>query len=195
MGRLLREVLSTFGSSFSPPLETSEVTSRKGTYVALNRFPCHPCPDIPAWRQRVSDLEQYQTPQLRTSQLLARQDAHLHLWVRDHRFLRQTDNVAEWEPSVALLFLWEVDHNQAWPTTAAQRSGALAGFTKKLQQQALKDDQLKLWFIPRELQRPLATGLADTHQLLSLVYGMRTSLLGGGPTSPTRLSPWVCQST
>jgi hypothetical protein len=165
LGRLLREVLTHSGASFSPPLETSQVVSRQGAYATLNRFPKHPCPDISSWRRRVSEMEQYQTPQLRPRQLLATQDTHLNLWVRGHRHLLQTDNAAEWESSVALLLLWEVDHDQDWPTTASQRSGALAGFTKKLQQQVLQDDELQLWFTPRELQRPLAPGLADSHQL------------------------------
>ena len=165
MGRLLREVLLSFGASFSPPLETSEVVSRQGVYVALNRFPRQPCPDISLWRRRVGELEQYQTPQLRPRQLQASQDAHLDLWIREHPHLQQTDNVAEWEPSAALLLLWEVDHSRPWPTTASNRSDALAGFTKKLQQQSQRDDLLKLWFIPKELQRPLSPGLADTHQL------------------------------
>ena len=113
----------------------------------------------------MGELERYQTPQLRPRQLQASQDAHLHLWVRDHPHLQPTNNVAEWEPSATLLLLWEVDHAQSWPTTASSRSDALAGFTKKLQKQAQRDDLLKLWFTPKEMQRPLALGLAETHQL------------------------------
>ena len=118
-----------------------------------------------SWRRRVCQSEQYQTPQLRPRQIVAGQDNCLHLWVRGHQHLLPTDVVAEWESSAALLLLWEVDHGQDWPTMASQRSGALAGFTKKLQQQVGRDDELKAWFTPRELQRPLAPGLADTHQL------------------------------
>ena len=161
MGRVLRDVLAAFGSSFSPPL----ATSTRQDYVTLNRFPRCPCPDIHRWRQRVAAAEQYQTPQLRPHQLTATQDPHLHLWVHGHRHLAPTDNVREWEPSAALLLLWEVDHGQAWPTTASQRSGALAGLTKRLTQQVLKDDELKLWFSPVELQRPLSPGLGDSHQM------------------------------
>ena len=165
MGRILRDILATSGSSFSPPLETSKTTCRTGDYTTLNRFPQQPCTDVSSWRRRVCQSEQYQTPQLRPRQIVAGQDNCLHLWVRGHQRLLPTDVVAEWESSAALLLLWEVDHGQDWPTMASQRSGALAGFTKKLQQQVGRDDELKAWFTPRELQRPLAPGLADTHQL------------------------------
>jgi hypothetical protein len=125
MGRLLREVLANFGPSFSPPLETSQVVSRQGAYATLNRFPRHPCHDLSSWRRRVTDSEQYQTPQLRPRQLLATQDTQLHLWVRGHQHLLQTDNASEWESSIALLLLWEVDHAQDWPIAAIGCSGGV----------------------------------------------------------------------
>lgn len=179
MGRLLRVVLDTAGDSFNPPLETSKTVSRTGEYATLNRLPRRPCTDISLWRRRVCEAERHQTPQLRPHQLTARQDPHLNLWIRNHQHLVQKDDVAEWEPSIALLILWEVDHGQAWPTTAAQRSGALAGFTKRLSQQASRDDELKLWFLPREAQRPLAPGLTDSHQQFWPVRILRP-----GPSEP-----------
>ena len=70
MGRILRDVLATSGSSFSPPLGTSKTTCRTGDYTTLNRFPRQPCHDISSWRRRVCQAEQYQTPQLRPAKSL-----------------------------------------------------------------------------------------------------------------------------
>ena len=65
MGRLLREVLANSGASFSPALATAEVVSKKGAYVALNRLPRRPCPNISLWRRCMCEEEKYQTSQLR----------------------------------------------------------------------------------------------------------------------------------
>ena len=160
LGRVLRDVLRDHGASFAPVLQSG----KKGFYVTLNRFPKVPCVDIMTWRRRVETAEQYQAPPLRPRQITASQDPNLALWVRTHRYLL-TEDVLTGEPGVALLLLWEVDHGRAWPTTARNRTGVLVGFTRRLAQQVAKDDELQGWFIPQELQRPLAPGLPDSHHL------------------------------
>ena len=158
MGRVLRDVLKDHGMSFTPPLETA----KKRDYVALNRFPRVPCPDIPAWRTRTMTAEQYHAPQLRPRQITASQDAYLPQWIRGHRYLRPVDATGG-ESGMALLLLWEVDHAKPWPSTASSQAGRLASFTKRLTQQVNRDEELKEWFNPKELQRPLAPGLPDSH--------------------------------
>lgn len=158
LGRVLREVMQQHGASFAPPLQTA----KKRDYIVLNRVPRVPCPDVLAWRRRVQEAEKYQAAPLRTRQMMTAQDRHLAGWVHGHRYLRPVD-VQSGESGMALLLLWEVDHQQSWPTTSSERAGVLSGFTKRLSQQVAQHDELKAWFIPRELQRPLAPGLPDCH--------------------------------
>jgi hypothetical protein len=160
LGRVLRDVLREHGASFAPVLQAG----KKGFYVTINRYPTVPCGDIGAWRRRIEAAEQYRAPPLRPRQVTASQDSNLAAWVRTHPYLLPED-AATGEPGVALLLLWEVDHGRAWPTTAQSRAGVLMGFTRRLSQQVAKDDELRGWFIPQELQRPLAPGLPDSHHM------------------------------
>ena len=80
-------------------------------------------------------------------------------WIRNHRYLVATDV----ELGIALLLLWEVDHQRAFPTQGTEGlSAILTGFSKRLQQQVAKDPRLA-WLTSEDLNLPLAPGLAPTH--------------------------------
>ena len=55
----------------------------------------------------------------------------LHKWIKEHRFLKAVP-VEQGESSVALLFLWEVDHGKPYPSRAVDLIGRLSSFTKAL---------------------------------------------------------------
>ena len=58
--------------------------------------------------------------------------------------------------------LWEVDHQQAFPSHGGEGlSGALTGFTKRLER-AAKDPRLD-WVVWRDISAPLSAGLAPSH--------------------------------
>jgi hypothetical protein len=64
---------------------------------------------------------------------------------------------------MALLILWEVDHDQSFPTQGGGGlSAALLGFTRRLQQRAAQDPRLD-WLESEDSALPLAPGLMPTH--------------------------------
>ena len=63
---------------------------------------------------------------------------------REHGFLK----AVPWEsgePSVALLLLWEADHNQHFPTTSMDIPVRLTGFTKTVSDAVDADIELSAW--------------------------------------------------
>jgi hypothetical protein len=153
MGNLVREV------AFDPPL----LSGRQRDYVCWNRCPRERV-DWQSWRRRTEAAEEYRAPVLRTRSVLASIDAGLASWIRQHRHLQPVD-VTAGESGMALLLLWEVDHAQPFPTMgdATDRAAVLTGFTRRLQARIAADDELSQWLLCRDLQQPLAPGLADTH--------------------------------
>ena len=65
---------------------------------------------------------------------------------------------------MALLILWEVDHQQGFPTLGGGGlTGVLVGFTRRLQDQVARDPELAVWLEWRDIQAPLSAGLAPSH--------------------------------
>ena len=62
---------------------------------------------------------------------------------------------------MAILLLWEVDHDQPWPSPAASRSYRLTSFTRRLIQQVSQDTELNAWFTPKVMLRSLVPGVLD----------------------------------
>lgn len=95
---------------------------------------------------------------------MAEADRELASWVRTHPYLTPVE-LEVGETGMALLILWEVDHGCSWPSQAEddQRSSILAGFTRRLKRRVLADPVLSGWLRFEDAQRPLAFGLADTH--------------------------------
>ena len=64
---------------------------------------------------------------------------------------------------MALLLLWEVDHDQPFPTKGTDDlTAALGSFTKRLALRAAKDPRLA-WLKSEDMAMPLAPGLAPSH--------------------------------
>ena len=90
-------------------------------------------------------------------------DAGLATWVKEHRYLVPSA-VETGESGVALLLLWEVDHRQPYPSGGGDGlSGALLGFSKRLQDRVLKDADLCGWLVWKDMAVPLCAGLAPSH--------------------------------
>ena len=87
-------------------------------------------------------------------------DARLAWWLRLHRNLQPVE-VSQGECSMALLLLWEVQHSRSFPAIAADRTGVLMGFTKRLLKRVPSDDELWLWLTTKDVQQPLAPGLPE----------------------------------
>jgi len=136
--RALSRVLSNLSREkpFDPPL--SSVTHR--SMVCWNRHPRRHV-DVAAWRLRVERAESaVSRPSLQID--LGSVDAGLPDWIRRHPHLSPTE-VDQGESGMALLILWEVDHQRSFPSRAASESKAiLASFTKRLQHQVSRDSEL-----------------------------------------------------
>ena len=144
--------------TFSPPLLQS---SSRG-YARWNRCP-RVWTDWEEWRRRTQAAEEHHAPSLRLAPSLQQLEQGLAPWIRHHRYLQPTE-VLEGECTMALLLLWEVDHERSFPSQGcSSHAGVLLRFTRKLQSQVQKDDELKDWLVSRSVQRPLAPGLPDTH--------------------------------
>ena len=125
-----------------------------------NRYPRVPA-DAEAWRRRVEAEETHQLPIVRTSALMAEVDAALARWVRMHRYLQPVE-LADGESGMALLLLWEVDHQRDFPM-CGDDDNKLRSFTRRLKRRVAEDPELSGWLVSKNMQQPLAPGLADTH--------------------------------
>ena len=153
MGNLVREV------QFEPPL----LQAQQRAYVCWNR-----CPkvrvDWQAWRRREEAAEEFRAPVPRARGARASVDATLAAWMREHRYLSAAD-ISAGESGMALLILWEIDHDMPFPTQGdgRDRAAVLTGFTKRLQARVKKDDVLSAWVTWKDVQAPLSPGLEDSH--------------------------------
>ena len=119
--------------------------------------------DWEAWKRQVLLAETFRAAPLSTRESLGQVDAGLAPWLRGHRYLRPVE-VSEGECSMALLLLWEVEHGRSFPINGeVDRSRVLTGFTRRLLRRVAADEDLRLWLTAKEVQRPLAPGLPDTH--------------------------------
>ena len=85
-----------------------------------------------AWRRQVWLAETFPVAPLSARQVSEQSDAELGGWIQQHRYLQAVD-VAEGEPSMALMLLWEVDHGRSFPTRAEDDAARiLMGFTRRL---------------------------------------------------------------
>ena len=94
---------------------------------------------------------------------MAAADDGLVSWIKGHNHLVPTA-VENGESGMALLLLWEVDHQRPYPSVGGDRiSGALTGFTRRLQDRVMKDPELSSWLEWRDVHAPLCGGLAPSH--------------------------------
>lgn len=84
-------------------------------------------------------------------------------WLRGHGSLTPVP-VEKGESGMALLILWEVDHGCSFPTLAGDSSSQrLLGFTRRLKDRVGRDSELREWLDCRDMNAPLAEGLAASH--------------------------------
>ena len=75
---------------------------------------------------------------------------------------------------MALLILWEVDHQREFPRGGGDgATAALVGFSRRLKAQVQHDAELQQWLVFRNMQKPLARGLPATHHARWSVQVMR----------------------
>jgi hypothetical protein len=68
------------------------------------------------------------------------------------------------ESGMALLMLREIAYQQPYPSTgAAGLLGTLLGFTRRLQDCAVKDAELSQWLVWQDMSAPLCAGPAPSH--------------------------------
>ena len=120
--------------------------------------------DVALWRRRCEDAEQFSTRPVRRQMEMAEADAGLAMWIQTHPYLTPAE-IDAGESGMALLLLWEVDHQCPWPSQAVteDRSNILTGFTRRLKRRVADDPTLSAWLRLEDAQRPLVPGLADTH--------------------------------
>ena len=119
--------------------------------------------DVKAWRREVLAAEAHSGPVQRLRVQMDEADSGLAAWITGHRFLVPAA-VESGESGMALLILWEVDHQRAYPGHGGEGlSGALAGFTRRLQDRVARDPDLSQWLEWKDVQGRLAAGLAESH--------------------------------
>ena len=151
LGNLAREEV------FDPPL----LQARRRALTIWSRRPWVSV-DVVGWRRQQEIVEARAAPVPRLRGQMAAVDAGLADWVCGHRYLVPTA-VADGESGMALLILWEVDHDRSFPTQGGGGlSAALLGFTRRLQQRAARDPRLG-WLESADSALPLAPGLMPTH--------------------------------
>ena len=150
----------TRDNQLQPPL----LQSTSGSLVRWNRAPRHRT-DVRAWRHNVEQRERHSAPAPRQHTTMRQVDAGLADWIRHHRFLRPADPTVG-ESGMALLLLWEVDHQQPFPTGGRNtRTDTLIGFTRRLKRRIKEDPQLTGWLQSTDLHQPLAPGMYPSHHL------------------------------
>ena len=170
LGNLLVE-----SAALHPPLARMR---RQGVWY-YNRAP-RVAMDVDTWR-RSSHTAEGAHPAAALHQRMTSVDSTLASWIRSHRFLRPVPP-DRGECSMALLLLWEVDHDQSFPTTAgADPSKLLSGFTRRLHDRVRREPDLA-WFTFKDVHLPLARGLPPSHHVRWTVQIVEP------PTSPP--APW-----
>ena len=143
-------------------LEPAMVSVRRRALTVWNRRPRVPG-DVVVWRQQQEAAEVHAAPAPRLRQQMASVDSGLGQWIVGHRYLSPVASPAVGESGMALLILWEVDHQRDFPKQGgAGFSAALAGFTRRLLRQVEREPQLS-WLESQDMSLPLSPGLAPTH--------------------------------
>ena len=152
MANITREVV------FSPPLQQ---LNRRGTAFWTRQG--RQSLDVQAWKAAALQREAFQEQPTRLRTQRAAVNAELAAWVKTHRYLTPVA-VDIGESGMALLILWEVDHQQEFPRGGGDgASVVLAGFTRRLKQQVVQDPELSAWLECRAMQKPLSPGLPASH--------------------------------
>ena len=108
MGNITRDVL------FDPPLVQYSKRSRSSWNRRASRSL-----DVTAWRLRVQELERFAAPVARLSDQRDAANMGLVAWVKNHRYLQPAE-LDQGETGMALLLLWEVDHNMPFPSQGSR---------------------------------------------------------------------------
>ena len=144
--------------AWDPPLEMLMV---RGTML-WNRRP-RVAADVEAWRKARESSEAFAAPVPRLREQMSAADGGLVRWIKDHKHLVPTE-VEKGESGMALLMLWEVDHQRSYPSVGGEGlSGALMGFSKRLQDRISKDTELNQWMVWKDMTIPLSPGLAPSY--------------------------------
>ena len=152
MSNIMRQVV------FTPPLR--QLHSRRGN--AWTRRARRSL-DAQEWKAERLAAERYQAPTLRLSEQVAEANLGLAAWIRDHPYLESVA-VEDGESVVALLILWEVDHQCEFPRGGGEGlPAALVGFTRRLKNQIAEDAELQAWLVCKSMQRRLSRGLPTSH--------------------------------
>ena len=133
---------------------------RQGTYY-YNRAPKTPL-DATAW-QRATQAREAAHPVAALHRRMASADSTFVPWIKGHRSLTPVPPVRG-ECSMALLLLWEIDHDRPWPTTGTDLSKVLTGFTCRLHDRVRADSDLS-WLFYEDVNVPLARGLPCSHHV------------------------------
>ena len=162
MGKVLGNLAREEGLMDPPLLQARRVLARNAL-VVCNRRP-RVSRDVQAWRRSVEAAEAHSAPVSRLREQMAEADKGLAAWVKGHRYLVPTA-VESGESGMALMLLWEVDHGRSFPSQGGGQglAGALAGFSKRLQERATQDTELSQWLMWKEMHVPLDRGLAPSH--------------------------------
>ena len=126
LGNISREVV------WDPPL----LSVVKEAGLLWSRRPRLPT-DIAAWRVAVEAAEAHSAPMRKLQDQMRATNQGLAAWFKGHRHLRPTA-VENGESGMALLLLWEVVHQQQFPSMGGrgrnqELSYALMGFSKRLE--------------------------------------------------------------
>ena len=166
VGQRVRGIAKVLGNisreeDLTPALVSTSHVCHRGKMQLWNRRPREEV-DVRAWRRQVEASEARALPMPRLRNQMASADAGLAAWLHDHRYLVATD-VPSGESGMALLILWEVDHQRPFPSQGGQGlSATLGSFTKRLQARAAKDPRLT-WLQSEDMSTPLSVGLAPTY--------------------------------
>ena len=166
VGQRVRGIAKVLGNicreeELDPPFTSTTRVRHSGRMQLWNRQP-RDAVDVQEWRRRVEAVEVRAVPVPRLRDQMASADAGLAAWIHNHRYLVPTD-AASGESGMALLLLWEVDHQKTFPTKGSEGvTAALGSFTKRLQLRVAKDPRLS-WLTAEDMAAPLAPGLAPTH--------------------------------
>ena len=152
LGNLSRE------ATFDPPLQSR----LRRSLLVWNRVPRVQV-DVAAWRRQQQSTEARAAPVPRLRDQMASTDAGLAAWLVNHPYLLPAASAAAGESGMALLILWEVDHDRPFPSQGGSGlTEVLVGFTRRLQHRVAQDPRLA-WLESEDVALPLDRGLAPSH--------------------------------
>ena len=131
----------------------------RGLTVAEMRAAEHAATTSSASTSTTSQRRAHPPPPPKVVQAQARAAAaSLRQWLKAQPHLHAAD-LEKGEPAVALLFLWEADHDRLYPSRAADLALRVITFSKRLQEAVAADTELSEWMQSRRMKTTLAPGL------------------------------------